>query len=539
MRQKPVFIYAPDHGYLSLPDFKYLKELVEGRNLLLKIPDITRNSQDKNEINDFKSLTSFESLDLDFKFSANFEQQYKNLIQNMTKYFYGYLIFPSEINSIQAFLFSFLEVFPTAFSRSEMQIITLLSKQPQISRNEALKLFQCLYTANKFLKCHNLGPEAVFAHSQLEKYFHIHRQPSKTILTLIPDFLRFWGVIFFCKLTAYYYDFRFQLSKIPSILQNIKTINHYLKFNLPDLVIVTSDLGNINKRIFLGLCEKKNIPILIYYTCDTTLHNQKRKGFAVVILRPLHKLAQLLKFKVLDILIDSRLYNRHVIGSLTNKSILTVTNFNTYQKYKTLLPNRIVHFVNNPKLPSEIPYTPSPRTRITYFTECIQDLAGLAYAKETIFSVIQIFKECSSSATFFIRFHPQEPIVMRDFVIELIKGSDITILNSPELTGEMVIAMSDLNIAHFSRILLTALYNDKDIISVNFLRNRQSTFIPQHLAATNEIYKYDDLLTTIKQYTSSPEFRIILRNNNELLKESLFHTQQQTAIKEIILKLIT
>jgi len=290
-------------------------------------------------------------------------------------------------------------------------------------------------------------------------------------------------------------------------LKNFRKIGNFLKETKPSLVVVGSDLGNLNIRFFIEYCMLLGIPILILYACDIPLEQNK------ILFSSLDNLLFYCKYPFFRFF-RSIFFKGNIVGkyALNAKICVISEEFKRKLIRKSIEQERItvvglpIIFSNNVLDNIFIKLGISKNQKIVvFFTECIQNVYGEKYIKNLYKKLAEIFKEISGNKiSFIIKLHPLEDDKTELFIRDVFKKFPIKIIKN--FSAEELITVSDLCIAHFSRVLISSALMKKRFLSINLMKDKKRTFIPKEDRSILEINSYEDLTIKVKEILRSPEY---------------------------------
>lgn len=281
-------------------------------------------------------------------------------------------------------------------------------------------------------------------------------------------------------------SFIFMIKLVVYSIFNFILINKLVKNEKPSIVIVGSDVGPLNVRFLLGICDSQKIPIYIIYNTDVTLYSNK----------PLYlrkKLILLLsKFKFF-IYLRAVFFKRELPGFFAVESILYVLSDNVREilSQKGISPERIkvvgeLFFSENSRnnmIYNELTIPESSRV-ISFYTECIEGVYGDDYAIWFYNELHSIFSQLPENITIILKIHPRED-KYTDYILKTFSDDRFRVVNS--YSAEEVLLLSDLVIAHYSKILITSAIMGKRLLSINWMNDRRRTFLLKEEARVLEI----------------------------------------------------
>lgn len=278
----------------------------------------------------------------------------------------------------------------------------------------------------------------------------------------------------------------FRIKLIISSIVNFVLIYRLVENEKPDIVIVGSDVGPLNVRFLLGICVSQKIPVYIVYNTDVILYSKR----TIYIKKKLtHFLS---KFK-LFIYLRSIFFKQEVPGFFAVESILYVISDNVKEKLSQRgIPAERIKVVGelvldecnrNDMLAQELGMSGSHKV-IAFYTECIEGVYGDDYATWFYKEIHSIFSQLPEHISIILKIHPRED-KFAEFVTKTFSGNRFRIVNN--YSAEEILSVSDLVIAHYSKILITSAVMRKRFLSINWMNDRQRTFLLKEEAHVLEI----------------------------------------------------
>lgn len=311
----------------------------------------------------------------------------------------------------------------------------------------------------------------------------------------------------------YYKNRIFSKFKLLNIaFRNWKIVRTSLKEVNPDTVVVGSDLGSLNIRFLMDACYSSRIPVVILYSCDLPKLNARAAFRFFYSWRNRY----ILKLRIISFFRAS-LFTGTIPGEYALDSTICVASEEICKKLvaKGISRKRIiVTGMPFPTFPisssSEGTFKklgiPQDYKLIVLFTECIQDIYGIKYAKDLFIKLAQMVKNLPNDIFFLIKLHPLESKEMEIFIKNTFNNKPrckiITNFNVEELIG-----VTSLCIAHFSRVLITAALIHKRFLSINLMKDRKRTFISGEEAEILEVNSSEDLERKIEEVLENSEFK--------------------------------
>lgn len=296
-----------------------------------------------------------------------------------------------------------------------------------------------------------------------------------------------------------------KIHSICASLDNYHSMSRLLKQEKPDVVVVGSDLGNLNIRFLLEHCRLLEIRVVILYLCDVPPEN--RKAFMYLTCRLMDRVL-LGPARYLRALI----FSGQVVGTYATQSPVFVISETIRQKLigKGIEGSRIrlYGFPGGKEPPAtglrERYNIPEGCRVVVFFTECLQDIYGEEYVR-TLYTDLGAMSRSlqAHEAILIVKPHPLEP----EHIIHMLEeqfghpGSRV-IANG---CADDLIFLSDVSVAHYSRVLIEACLAGKNIISINIKRDPSRSFLSEWEAACLECVSIGELEGRILDLLSNNE----------------------------------
>ncbi|MFC1672435.1 glycosyltransferase, partial [Planctomycetota bacterium] len=301
-----------------------------------------------------------------------------------------------------------------------------------------------------------------------------------------------------------------------SALRNWRIVRKLLRASAPDVVVVGSDLGNLNIRFLMDACRSCGIPVVILYNCDLPKANSgSRRRFL-----PLWKDMSVLRSSVLSLL-RAVLFGGTTPGEYASDSIVCVPSQDICEELvaRGIDRNRIV--VTGLPSPSPSPSVDGSarevcgrlgieqdRRLVVLFTECIQNIYGMEYAKDVYERLADAVRTLPNDVLFLVKLHPIESGEIESLLRRIFHGScSRTRIIAGEFAAETLVGVAALCVAHFSRVLITAAQMGRRFLSINLMRDRDRTFISSDESGVLEIDALDDLGGKIRSAIEDVAFK--------------------------------
>ncbi|QNB47003.1 hypothetical protein BR63_12205 [Thermanaerosceptrum fracticalcis] len=280
-------------------------------------------------------------------------------------------------------------------------------------------------------------------------------------------------------------------SALYGAIRNLFILNHFIRRNNPKVIVVISDVGNLNTRLLLGLSLGYGKKVLILYNTDVNVTGEKvlqnywRRNTLIRVFS---------RFKI-AVFLRALLFRGEVPGTFVlGEPICVISEEVKTKLVQTGIPPELIQVMGLPQsvrterritdLKRDLGIAAGTKT-VAFFTECIDYIYGREYSRELLKILVQTFSTLPPDVVIMIKFHPREDI---DFIEEakaLFQESRYRIIDS--FNVEEVLAVADLSLAHFSRVLITAALGGRRFLSINWLGERQRTFVLPHESSIIEV----------------------------------------------------
>lgn len=280
---------------------------------------------------------------------------------------------------------------------------------------------------------------------------------------------------------------------IKTAIYNFHQVGKILKEIKPDVLVLGSDLGGLNVRFLLVNVDRKKTNTIINYLCDIPPAATDWK-FDLA-----NKLLCKIDSKITNF-IRALIFKGDVVGSFDLKSHIFVTSSEIMFKlvsrginrHRLSLYNSYDNLLTFKKSKTELFGIPCGSFVVVFYTECIQDIYGVEYAKKLYCDLSSLFKCYSDGGVYvIIKPHPLEPDYMVSFIKNKINGNKISFANGVNVNS--LISVSNVNIAHYSRVLVSACMLNKCIISINLKLDASRTFLNDDEKSVLEVNSIDEL----------------------------------------------
>jgi hypothetical protein len=329
---------------------------------------------------------------------------------------------------------------------------------------------------------------------------------------------------------------RSKLKLLRYALKNWEIIRGLLLDWKPDLVVVGSDLGNLNIRFLMDACHFYHIPVVVLYNCDLPKAKRPLNFFHNL------KYEYIFKSKVLSLL-RAIFSSGNIPGKYSLDSIICVATEEIRQKIisEGIREDRIIvtgmNFMNSS--PIDLSEDIFKRLGISntcrivvLFTECIHDIYGIKYAENLYIELAKIADDLPDDIFLVVKPHPQESEEMRSLLTKTFNGLRCKVVSN--FKAEELIEVAGLCIAHFSRVLITTALMDKRFLSINLMNDRERTFLTNQESEVLEITSYEGLIEKIRKALENSEFK----NNIDKAIASISHRFSSKGSLEKIINVI-
>jgi len=306
--------------------------------------------------------------------------------------------------------------------------------------------------------------------------------------------------------------------------RNYMIIDRFVENECPDLLVICSDLGDLYIRFLIEICHLRGIPVLIFITGDVLLEQKRPSVFSIKLNESLFRIKS--RFPRY---IRARIFSRTLLGTFSLDSKICVLSEDGRNKLiqHGLNPDRIIvtkyKSANIPGIPRkdfcDALNIPEDKRIITIFTECIHEVYGKEYLVNLNKKFMQLFSRMDDRNLFIIiKLHPRENEEIISLFSEIFKGPGMKVVGKIGLDD--LILQSELCIAHYSTVLMTAAIMKKDFLSINIKGERQKTFIPEQLSDILEIKSHDEIEKKIARYLDERDYRDKVHSAIGRLEES-------------------
>lgn len=303
-----------------------------------------------------------------------------------------------------------------------------------------------------------------------------------------------------------------KLVNFQRLLVNFYEIGSFLRTENPDVVILTSDLGP--GKYYRFLCEHcmlQNVPILILYTFDLT---EKPVPALTIRLKNFlfHFRFGIIRF--IRAILPEYLPDSQAVGSYAPSATICVNSAVVRSKLLASgIENDRIVLVKSPvmitdeaiksKIRKKLDIPISSKVVILFSERIEQFYYGQEYIKELYEGIANIFTSLSVDIDvfFIIKPHPYESAETTQLIENVFTGERCRIIS--DINAEELIAASDISIAHFSKVLITASLMDKMFLSINLKNDRSYTFIPQNESYVLEMRSFKEINNKIRNALTS------------------------------------
>lgn len=278
----------------------------------------------------------------------------------------------------------------------------------------------------------------------------------------------------------------------------------------PDYTIFGSDQGERDNLYQIECLEQIQKKIFIISICDI---EKRKKNLRTnhLIVKILHKLnSKWTRY------IAASIYKGNIIGSYSNKTQIFTTTQQMANKIKeniridnsriqqVILPLSEPNLKNNQKAFSELNLHTQHLPMITFFTENLRPIYGEKHEVQFFTSLQDIFeKTVSKGCRICIKLHPHESVETRTLLQNLFTNPQIHITH--DIDYRILLNISKVSIAHFSRVLLEGALRDKLIVSLN-LNDDTRSFIPTSHKDGIEIQTLNQFEKHLLELIENPQY---------------------------------
>lgn len=296
------------------------------------------------------------------------------------------------------------------------------------------------------------------------------------------------------------------------LIKNFFSIYKLVGLEKPEMVIVGSDAGNVNIRFLLGLCSHYSIPVLILYNTD--FRGPTHIAKINYLLNTL--LAKLDRFKFF-VFIRAMIYKCEIPGLFVKNSSICVIHRGIKEKLARLGIGEERIFVMGLEGETSVASLSNFHLKhtlcgnretklVVVFTECLRDLYGSDYTAGLYRTFLDEFSKLPPAIRVVVKLHPRENSDEINLIKNTFKDSGVLIIEDIDVNVNDLISISDLVIAHFSKVLITASLMNKKILSINWKNDREKTFLNEEEGSLLEIKSPQELLNKINDALYSADF---------------------------------
>jgi hypothetical protein len=331
-----------------------------------------------------------------------------------------------------------------------------------------------------------------------------------------------------------------KLKLLAATMRNFFTLRKVIRNGAPDLVIVGSDTGPLNVRLFLGWCTYFRIPVSIVYATDFTLAGGRSRN------SPLYrKIAHYCSRALPLVFLRALIFSGEVPGSYALNSKVFVMSESVRRKlisqgisperlYITGLPAEVVpgddqgRLAARESLLEELNIDKHSRL-VILFTECIQYVYGEEYALSFYTKICQVFNELPDDIIVLIKLHPRESREVGQAIEGTFSASRFKVLR--DVDAGNLFAIADLCLAHFSRVLIEAAVRKIRFLSINWVNDRKHTFLLPEDSEALEILAPEK---TGQKITMALEDKAFIEEMDRQIERLYQRLQADTSIGRII-----
>ncbi len=317
------------------------------------------------------------------------------------------------------------------------------------------------------------------------------------------------------------------LVNLPVDLANYIRVALAVRSYGPDMLIISSDLGNTEQRFVIGACEAIGAKVLMLYSFDISPSGVSRYA------------------KLLTRLLSSK---DHVTGFLKSVSVPFGRVPGTYcvsckiAVVSESIKNRLVEKgiasdrVQVVSISKKDRVTRgSQRKRVAFFTEVLDEV----YGKEKVESMLEEIAEQLSLLSHedprievVARLHPRESGDWRQRIRTIFLKNGISVFEDG--TAEELIASSDLNLAFFSKVLMTSAMIGRPFLSFNLMNERKRTFIPEAEMSVLEINDKEAIAHRVKAALYDDSYLEKITESAKKVFPEVFSGKGATRLAELI-----
>lgn len=323
-----------------------------------------------------------------------------------------------------------------------------------------------------------------------------------------------------------------KILSIPAAIENYLKLAKILEEIKPDVIILESDLGNLNVRFLIDNIDSVLTKTIILYLCDVPpkVANRNMTFLSSILSK---KKLKLIKF------IRALIFKGEIVGSFAiDADIFVIAEEIKNKLIKCgVMAQRLNLYdygFNKPaleRLDSATLKIPEDCYIVAFYTECLQEIYGIEYIQMLYRELTQIFTSNLNSGLYLIiKPHPLENEKMLRFMQEIFVGSNIKFIR--DIDSNALINFVDLNVAHYSRILIDACIANKNILSINIKNDGTRTFLQDVEKDMLEVKSIDQLemhIFNLKDnafYRNSQMdrvFNVAIRFMNNGINENLYN----------------
>ena len=331
------------------------------------------------------------------------------------------------------------------------------------------------------------------------------------------------------------------LNSLRKFFYRIKFYNSFIKKNRPDLIVISSDLGDIYIRLFIELCRINKVKTLIYCPVDALIDPEKN-NFRKNIYMYINKILFYSNLSFLNIL-RAIIFNGKTIGSFSINSYIGVVS--DQAKSRLILKNIEINRISVLGIPQFLLENierneilkklgkDQNSILITLFTEIIEIVYGEEYVFKTYSLIADIFKSLAKNYPIIVivKPHPREIQKMLNFYQNLFSKPPFYFSN--DFSSDQLISVSDINVAHYSTVLMTSAINKKCFISINFLNDDKRRFYSLDQSKFIEAHSKDEFIDKIiKIISHSSDYRILMNIISELSENLSNNSNSNLIVKK-------
>ena len=284
-----------------------------------------------------------------------------------------------------------------------------------------------------------------------------------------------------------------KLFGIKAAIYNYHQIANIQKMINPDAIVLGSDLGGINVRLLLAQINHNKTKVIVNYLCDVPpAANNFQFGFLNNILSKIN--LNIFKFA------RAMIFRGEIVGSFDTKSHIFVASSEIVSKLVSMgikrnrlsLYNNFKNTFSNNVTKNSLLGISNNLFVVAFYTECIQDVYGIEYAEKIYSDLSSLFINLSLNGIYVIvKPHPLEPKTMLNIINKKFNESNMLVVEKIDACS--LIRIADVNVAHYSKVLITACMMKKCVLSINLKSDSTRTFLQNDEKSRLEVNSLDEL----------------------------------------------